>query len=156
MALISASVQETLLSKGIDCNSDGSVITITTRGMYWLFNYVHCNRIVGSFLTPKLLADAAMFSTAAECVREFRLKAAPIPTKEDTDAYHVLMFYLDATPPKLLYTTEYIHGLRSVQRLELSGDLPWKLPDEAVMFLQLAQEETTALANGGTINIATI
>lgn len=155
MALISASAQETLLSKGIDSNSDGSVITITTRGMYWLFNYFHCNRIVGSFLTPKLLADAAMFSTAAECVREFRLKAAPIPTSEDTDAYQLLMFYLDAAPPKLLYTTEYIRGLRSDMKLELSGDLPWKLR-ETVMFLQLTQEETTTLAKGEPIKISAI
>jgi hypothetical protein len=138
-----------LEKKAIEVRDDGfgTLVTLDLQGLSWLLNAVYEKNLEGSTVSLDSLCHLADEVIVIKDKRELRLKAVVLETY-DADTRDYVIFYLNGTPPKLLFGL-----LISIsERMDLSRtDIPFQLDDNLGIHLVLSKEQVELLADGKTL-----
>lgn len=155
MATLTNKNMEVLSTRGIAVRNDsGTVqITLTTKGVCWLLNFLNIQRNVGATLSLKLLNDLARFQPVLKSWRQLRVKAASYPVSEGTE-YFQLAVYLDGTPPRAFHAfppdITQISNIYTVPPMEGGA---FKVRNDQDVNIEFSTAEAEQLRNGDLIVI---
>lgn len=152
MPTLSKKDEVMLAERGITVESGvyGIKITLTSKGLCWLLNYLHSSGKQGSFLSLKLLKEVAGFQKDSDSWRELRIVASRLPAY-DTQ-YYQLSLYLNGSPPKAFMALP--PNLRAIPRTFNMPHLAYgvfKIKGDQTTNIALSASEADLLENGEAV-----
>lgn len=149
-------MKERLQSKGIGFTNDqyGAEISLGLEGLAWIFNYFHLSGSTGKALGKATLSKIASFKPPKNELREFRLKATTLPAYNDLHPYHLLVCYLNGTPPREVSPVIGCYELSGRMRLDRDSLRIFKVGVSLVVDIELTDKQIAALKSGETLVIS--
>lgn len=149
-------MRERLQSRGIDFTDDqyGAEISLRLEGLAWIFNYFHLSGNVGKALGKSTLPKIASFNPPKNELREFRLKATTLPAYNELHPYHLLVCYLNGTPPRAVSPVIGCYELSGRMRLDRDSLRVFKVGISSVVDIELTDKQISALKKGETLIIS--
>ena len=152
MATLGITDHHSLAKRGItaDNNHYGVRISLTSRGMAWLLNYLYSSNQIGATLSLALLKEVARFQPKEGEWRDLRFKAVPIPVYHGEN-YFQFIFYLNGTPPRAFhFFPPEISAITTTHSVPMTGGA-FHLRNDQIVDIEFTEPEVAKLKNGELI-----